>query len=180
MRFPVLPRAAKAVFWAGGLASLTVLSGCTTTAEQEQLAAISCPRTAILAQAATLTRFGAGAVQNPANAATKATMSQPTLDCSYNSGEGRVSVDVTIPVRITGQGTAIAYFVAVLDSAGNIVSKEIFSANVGSDEYRELSVDDRVITLGQGKRPYDYQILTGFQLSAAELAYNQAQRNYRP
>jgi hypothetical protein len=162
------------------LASLAFLVSCTTTAERERLAGVSCPRAAVLAQAASVTKFRPGAEANAANVLTRASMSQPTLDCTYRPGEGHVSVDVSIPVTVKGQGATLSYFVAVLDSSGNVVSKETYSVNVGSDSVESAEVDNRVIALGADTRPYDYQVLTGFQLSAAELSYNQSQRNFRP
>ena len=38
------------------------------------------------------------------------------------------------------------------------------------------SVDGFPVPLAMDKRPYDYEILTGFQLSPDELAYNRVPR----
>jgi hypothetical protein len=39
------------------------------------------------------------------------------------------------------------------------------------------SVDNFPVPLGMDKRPYDYEILTGFQLTPDELAYNRIPRS---
>ena len=171
----------------GFLAFLLPLAACGTTDPAE--IAISCPEGAVLAQAAFVTKL-APAGNPPANVIVTAEMTQPRLTCDYDRDDNEVQVNLTIPIAVT-RGAAganagaqnLSYFVAVVDPVGTMITKRVFNrtvqpgaATASLNEY----VNGTTIRMPMGRRPAEYQVLTGFQLTPAELAYNQRQRNFRP
>jgi hypothetical protein len=150
--------------------------------------AISCPTSSVLAQAAFVTKVGPAGTA-PSNAVLTAHMEPSEVGCDYDQGDREVSFDLRIPITAT-RGPAgtpgphrLSYFVAVLDPAGNMLSKRVFERDIFFGESHVANVSERVrdtnINLG-GRRPFEFQVLTGFQLTQAELAYNQTQRNFQP
>jgi hypothetical protein len=144
-----------------------------------------CPVTAVLADAVTVTKLKPGtqtAAPNPANVVFTAEMSQAKLDCSYNRNANRLTVDINFAVKATrgpaatGPDPQVDFFVAVVDIDNNIVSKTVFHGEAdlrgrNSNTYTQ-KVNDFAVPLAMDKRPSDYEILTGFQLTPDELAYN--------
>ena len=151
--------------------------------------AVSCPTSSVLAQAAFVTKHAAGGTA-PANALLTAHMEQGRIGCDYDPDDSQVTFDLIVPMTIT-RGPAgtegphrLTYFVAVLDPGGNMLSKRVFERDEFLGASFVANVDERVrdnsISLPMGRRPFEYQVLTGFQLTPAELAYNQTQRNFQP
>ena len=64
----------------------------------------------------------------------------------------------------------------MVDAEGTLLTKNIFKSQPDLNgrmavQYTQ-NVSNFVFPLAMDKRPIDYQVLTGFQLTAAELAYN--------
>jgi hypothetical protein len=143
----------------------------------------------VLAQAAFVTKHAPGGA-TPENALLTANMGPGLVGCDYDQEEFQVTFDLQLPISASRgpKGTAgphsISYFVAVLDPAGNVLSKRVFDREIyfggGYSSNWSEQVRDTTITLPQGRRPFEYRVLTGFQLTPDELAYNQTQRNFQP
>ena len=145
----------------------------------------TCPSTAVLSDAVTVTKLKPGtqaALPNPANIAFSAEMSQAKLDCDYDRSANKLSVDLSFAVKAArgpaaaGPDPQVDFFVAVVDADNAIVKKIVYhgQADLGgraSNVYTQ-NVKNFAVPLGMDKRPYDYEILTGFQLTPDELAYN--------
>jgi len=144
-----------------------------------------CPSTAILSDAVTVTKLKAGVPPtppNPANVVLTAEMAPAQLRCDYDRVKNTLAVDVSFTVRTTrgaaaagGADPPLDYFIAVVDTDGNVLSKRVFQSQprgAGPTGTFTQNVANFPIALGMDKRPSDYEILTGFQLTAAELAYN--------
>src|SRR6266436_9508455 len=91
-----------------------------------------CPSTGVLSDAVTVTKLRPGtpaASPSPANIAFTAEMSQAKLDCNYNRGQNKLSVDISFAVKATrgpaatGADPQVDFFVAVVDADNNILSK---------------------------------------------------------
>jgi hypothetical protein len=148
-----------------------------------------CPVTAVLSDAVTVTKLKPGTPPgppNPANVAFTAEMSQAKLDCDYDREQNRLTVDINFAVKATrgpaamGADPQLDFFVAVVDADNNILSKMVYHGQPvlsgrGSNVYTQ-NVDNFPVPLAMDKRPYDYEILTGFQLTPDELAYNRVPR----
>jgi hypothetical protein len=148
-----------------------------------------CPASAVLSDAVIVTKLKPGTPpgqRNPANVAFTAEMSQAKLDCNYDRDKNRLSVDIDFAVKATrgpaaaGPDPQLDFFVAVVDTDNNIVSKTVYH---GQPELRgkqtniyTQNVNNYPVPMATDKRPYDYEILTGFQLTPDELAYNRAPR----
>ena len=143
-----------------------------------------CPSTAVLADAVTVTKLKPGtAAPGPANVLLRAEMSQAELKCDYDRVKNTLSVDVSFDVRATrsagtaeGPDPSLDYFVAVVDADGNVLSKRVLQSQPALGRNNAGVYTQKVskfpVPLAMDKRPYDYEILTGFQLTPAELAYN--------
>jgi hypothetical protein len=149
-----------------------------------------CPVTAVLSDATTVTKFRPGTPagsRDPATVVFTAEMSQAMLLCDYDRQNNRLQVDVEFAVKATrgpaaqGAEPQLDFFVAIVDADNNVISKTVFH---GQPEMRgrmtntyTQSVDNFPVPLAMDKRPYDYEILTGFQLTPDELAYNRVPRS---
>ena len=170
------------------------LGGCETlglsSPTPEELAARAdlgpiCPATAVLSDAVTVTKLKPGsqtAGTNPTNVVLSAEMSQAKLDCNYNRNSNRLTVDINFAVKATrgpaatGADPQLDFFVAVVDADNNVITKNVFHGQPemrgrNSNVYTQ-NVADFAVPMAMDKRPYDYEILTGFQLTPDELAYN--------
>src|SRR5579885_1742294 len=144
-----------------------------------------CPATAVLSDAVSVTKLKPGTPPgqlNPMAVAFSAEMSQAKLVCNYNRDQNRLTVDINFGIKATrgpaaaGADPQLSFFVAVVDEDNNIVSKGIYNSPPQMDgrttnTYTQ-SVDNFPVPLGMDKRPGDFEILTGFQLTPDELAYN--------
>jgi hypothetical protein len=148
----------------------------------------ACPVTAVLSDAATVTKVKPGTstaqAPNAANVLFSAEMSQARLTCNYDRTANTLTVDVNFAIRATrGAGAgdaepAFDYFVAVVDVDNNVLAKRTFQSrpsmgNRMTGTFQE-TVGNFAVPLEMEKRPIDYEILTGFQLTADELALNRA------
>lgn len=172
-------------------ALVLVLLGCRTP--NPAFLAISCPQSAVLFQAAEVTKFSLGATaQAPENAVLTAEIARPVLECDYDFLNGVTEVDISFPIRVqrgpaAGIGPTeqtVTYFVVVLDSSDVILSKETFQRVLDPGDENITVVTENVfgttIRLAENTQPGAYQILIGFQLTPNELTYNLAQRDSRP
>jgi hypothetical protein len=144
-----------------------------------------CPVTAVLSDATSVTKLRPGTPagsRDAANVVFSAEMSQAMLDCDYDRENNRLTVDVEFAIRAArgpaaqGAEPQLDFFVAVVDADNNIISKTVFHSQPEmrgrtNNTYTQ-NVDGFPVPLAMDKRPYDYEILTGFQLTPDELAYN--------
>src|SRR3978361_122328 len=135
-----------------------------------------CPASAVLSDAVVVTKLKPGSPpgqRNPANVVFTAEMSQAKLDCDFNREKNTLSVDINFAVKAArgpagmGPDPQLDFFVAVVDADNNIISKTVYhgqsdlrgkQANVYTQK-----VNNFPVPLAMDKRPYDYEILTGFQ-----------------
>jgi hypothetical protein len=173
------------------------LGGCETlglTSPSPDLALVDmgpiCPASAVLSDAVVVTKLRPGTPPgqpNAANVAFTAEMSQAKLDCNFNREKNTLSVDINFAVKAArgpagmGAEPQLDFFVAVVDADNNIISKTVYhgqpdlrgkQANVYTQK-----VDNFPVVMAMDKRPYDYEILTGFQLTPDELAYNRVPKS---
>ena len=148
-----------------------------------------CPVTAVLSDATTVTKLKPGSPagsRDAANVVFTAEMSQAMLDCDYDRTNNRLTVGIEFAVKATrgpaaqGGEPQLDFFVAIVDADNNVLSKSVFHGQPEmrgrmSNTYTQ-SIDNFPVPLAMDKRPYDYEILTGFQLSPDELAYNRVPR----
>jgi len=145
----------------------------------------ACPETAVLSDAVSVTKLKPGtqaATRDPANIAFTAEMSQAKLECNYDRDNNRLTVDIAFAVKAArgpaaaGADPQLDYFVAVVDADNNVISKTVYHGQPDMEgrttNVYTQNVANFPVPLAMDKRPSDYEVLTGFQLTPDELAYN--------
>ena len=143
---------------------------------------VLCPTGAVLAQAVSVTKLAGG--NAPANVVMTANMAQPRVTCDWEEGNTDVTSNIAFPIAVeAGPAGANAgpqrleYFVAVIDATGRMITKRNFERFLSPQQGTVTEyVNGTTITLSGEARPHQFQILAGFQLTPAELAYNQTRR----
>jgi len=150
----------------------------------------ACPATAVLSDAATVTKLKPGvssAMAKPADVSFEAEMSQARLDCNYDRADNKLTISVKFAVKASRGPAAAAnnpqlpYFIAIVDADNNVLVKNVYNSQPqmegrSNNTYTE-TVSDLPVPLAMDRRPSDYEILTGFQLTPDELAYNRIPRS---
>ena len=141
-----------------------------------------CPSSAVLSDAVTVTKLKPGSpmMPNPENVVLAAEMSQAQLECEYDGERNTLTIDLDFAIRATrgaaamGTDPELEYFIAVVDAAGNLLTKNVLKSqpDLRNAGVYTQSVDNFTFQMAMDARPVDYQLLTGFQLTPAELAYN--------
>ena len=168
------------------------LAGCDQFRANERMALAilgpQCPVPAVLGEAVTVTKVRPGTpmtgMPDAANVVFTAEMSKPQLECEYDAKRTKLVVDVNFAVRATrGAAAAMAdppidFFVAVVDVDNNVLVKKVYQApsdlrGKKTGQWTQ-NVRNFAVPIEADRRPQDYEILTGFQLTPAELAYNRA------
>lgn len=171
-------RAPRAILLLAGLAA--VLYACAPPDPRV------CPRVAVLGDAAQLTKFVPGAPQTQDNVMYTARMTDVSSDCVYR-GETREKMENNLRVAVEAQrGPALRsntveeeYFVAVLDRAGNVLSKRVMTMTIDFGSSQRISTVEETWQLfdltGGGGGP-SFEIWSGFQLTDAEVDFNRRQQ----
>lgn len=165
-----------------GACSSLGLGGSGDEAQAQATAASRCPRVAFVRDAAEVTRFREGVGRDLTDVTSRAVLADYTGGCTPR--DDRVTVDLNL-VLAAEQGPAsragtadYRYFVAIADTAGDILAKQEFDTTVVFPEgqRRAGTVEEltQTIPLEEGATPADYQILVGFQLTPEQLDYNRA------
>jgi hypothetical protein len=148
-----------------------------------------CPATAVLSDAASVTKLKPGrpaAMTKPADISFQALMSQAQLDCNYDRTANTLVVNVKFAVKasrgpaLSGANPQLRFFVAIIDAGNNVLVKNVYNSDpqmLGrpTATYTE-TVSNFPVPLAMDRGPADYEILTGFQLTPDELAYNRLPR----
>jgi hypothetical protein len=148
-----------------------------------------CPATAVLSDAATVAKLKPGvstAMAKATDISFQAEMSQARLDCNYNRADNKLVINVKFAVKASRGPAAAAtnpqlpYFISIIDADNNVLVKNVYNSQPqmegrSNNTYTE-TVSDLPVPLAMDRRPSDYEILTGFQLTPDELAYNRIPR----
>jgi hypothetical protein len=162
--------------------TLVVILALTAASCTSQRKLSFCPGMTSVLDAVVATQFKPGAAAVPANALYTAKISEVTGDCGFDK-EGKTSnssVDVSFTATRPDAGDAVEYtvpyFVAVTQT-DRIITRQARSVTIafGAGETTATAEDHvssvALVTDGNN-RPYDYQILVGFQLTKEQYDYN--------
>ena len=173
------------IYRIGGMAAATVLllSGCSVfrgifVGSKGKI----CPAAAVLVDTSYLTVFRPDLQNDPAGALYTVSLDGVNTDCSFDNREGQTDSSLHLTFHAThapiGEAVnySVPYYVAVTQGdrilrKNNFIAHFNFAPGASTTEFRE-DVDSTVINLENGKRPYDYEILVGLQLTPAERDYN--------
>lgn len=149
-----------------------------------------CPDANILVNTSVIPVFDPEQGADPANVVYTVRMTALRSRCDYNKRNNDIDASMTITFKGTRQPGGeearyrVPYYVAVT-SGGEIVDKQIhwleleFSKGVSSFETEEL-VDSIAVKVARDKKPFEYHLLTGFQLTKAQIDYNKKMGQYLP
>lgn len=157
-------------------------------AEEPLIAAygVDCPRVGVVEDLNSLTQLSdeSGKLGTEISSARMASVQS---QCAINDKNVIVDMDIMFEGRMGPKGRvkpddmpsfSYPYFIAITTPSGSITAKEVFTATVAyeanQDTMNHAEQIRQVIPLTGEYNPSDFEILVGFQLSPAELAYNRA------
>ncbi|MCW9001551.1 MAG: hypothetical protein OQJ87_02405 [Rhodospirillales bacterium] len=170
------------------------LSGCST---YEDLFAKDdgpkgCPRVAVLADAATVTRFTPGPGRDLADVTYEGVIRDLKGECAYDvdrkTKEGTLSVKIAVEIEALrgpanrGDPAVFPYFISVVTPDQRVLNKKEFSVSVPFPDNRTRAtiIDlpiDLVFPISKDLGAKSYEIFAGFQLTREEIEYNRNTRN---
>jgi hypothetical protein len=171
------------LFRLASLGALLLVLGCT------QKISI-CPVPAILADTQSVTIFRPGTTPDLANELFTVSLINATGDCTYNTHSNLVHATLDLTFRATRAPTSEAatyslpYFVVVHENAKIFVKrlytlKFTFAPGAAVTTITQ-SPDELELAISNGKLPWNYQEMTGFQMTAAQIEYNKTRGRYVP
>jgi len=149
----------------------------------------TCPTAGILAPVSTLTTFKEGQKDDPKGELYVVGMLKVRTQCDLDVDNGTTNSTLQVQFKArratasgAGESYKVPYFVAVVLD-GNVLAKRNMWVNFafapGATE--TLFTDDVssiVVNLENGKRPYDYELVSGMQLTHDQLEYNKKMSRY--
>lgn len=149
-----------------------------------------CPVPAILADTQSVTVFRPGTMPDPANELFTVSLVNSEGDCTYNTKSAQVTASLELTFRATRTPTnervtySVPYFVAIHEGP-RIFAKRLytlkfsFAPGAATTVVKQAPGDVRV-QIANGKLPWNYQELAGFQMTQAQIAYAQGRGRYLP
>ncbi len=165
------------------VAAVAFLAGCSSSNKVKM-----CPTAGILVPTSSLTAFRPGMQNDPAGVLYTAGVDSVKTDCDFDSDNGTtdssldISFKATRPPNTEETSYKVPYYVAVAQE-GRILTKHdfwvtfTFPAGAASTTFTD-TVASTFVTLMNGKKPYDYEILVGMQLTHDQLDYNNKSGHY--
>lgn len=149
-----------------------------------------CPVAVILADASSKTVFRPGTGPDLANVLYTVALVDAKTDCTYDKHTVNTDSTLTLTFRATRSPTAegasysVPYFVAVNQNA-KLISKRLYTLNVSFAPGAATATitetpDDTLIHIDNGHLPWDYQLLSGMQLTDADIDFNKKMGRYVP
>jgi hypothetical protein len=149
-----------------------------------------CPVAAILADTQSVTVFRPGTTPDPANELFTISLVNSETDCTYNTKDALVTASLELTFRATRTPTnervsySVPYFVAIHEGA-RIYAKRLYTlkfsfAPGAATAIIKQSPGDVRVQVANGKLPWNYQQLAGFQMTPAQIAYAKNRGRYLP
>jgi hypothetical protein len=147
-----------------------------------------CPRAAIVADVAQLTKFRQGPGRDLIDVEYAAEIRDFGGSCEYRDKNRVVSVVTTINViaelgpAAPSRRVSVPYFVAIIDGQNNIVAKSTFDAAIDFPEGRRRAgvseETEQRIPLPAAVKGIDYEVLIGLQLTPDQVEFNRRKRGF--
>jgi hypothetical protein len=149
-----------------------------------------CPVPAILADTQSVTFFRPGTTPDMANELYTVSLTDAQGDCTYNAKENLVKASLDLTFRATRAPQAqaatysVPYFVAVTENA-KIYNKRLLNlkftfAPGAATAIISQSPNDIELHVSNGKLPWNYEELVGFQMTPDQIAYAKNRSRYVP
>jgi hypothetical protein len=149
-----------------------------------------CPVPAILADTQSVTFFRPGTTPDLANELYTVSLTNAQGDCTYNTSQNLVksSLDLTFratrsPIRESAT-YRVPYYLVVTENA-RIFVKRLYYLKVTFAEGAATAVinqspDDIALKVSNGKLPWNYEEIAGFQMSPEQIEYARNRSRYVP
>jgi hypothetical protein len=149
-----------------------------------------CPVPAILADTQSVTIFRPGTTPDLANEQFTVSLVNAEGDCTYNTKDAMVTASLALTFRATRAPSSeratysVPYFVAVHEGP-RIYAKHLYQlkfsfAPGAATAAITQSPNDVRIQIGNGKLPWNYQMMAGFQMTPAQIDYAKNRSRYVP
>ena len=147
-----------------------------------------CPRVSVLGVAAKLVLFRPGPGRDLIDVEFEGEITPLGGGCNYVDRDR--AIEMRLEFRIAalrgpaavGPTVEFPYFVAIVGPDQAILAKQVFASPIEFEKNRRragaLEQTDQTIPLAEGQTGADFEILVGFQLTAAQLDYNRQQRQF--
>lgn len=173
------------------LLGMTVVAGFLLSACSTDRKHGLCPNASILANTSNATVFKDKMEGDPSAELYEVTMTGVTSNCSFDPDEGTADSSLSLSFRATRTPTgeaaeySVPYYVAVTRDSTTIVSKQILSVSFAfrpgeASTTFTADISTVPVKLDNGKKPYDYGILAGLQLTQVQLDYNKKMGRFAP
>ncbi len=160
--------------------SIPLLAGCQSAKE-----AAMCPAINVLANTASLTAFKSGMQGDPSGEIYTVEMVGAKLHCSFDKDEGTTDSDVEVAFRARRAPNGdtsdhvVPYFIASVLDGTTVLDKHIYATTFSFQPGEATTtftaeVPSTVIHFANGKKPYQYGVLAGLQLTREQLDYFKA------
>ncbi len=169
------------------LLAAAILSGCSHTDAEKGL----CPDAAVLAPTSALTVFRPNAPQDPSGELYTVWMTNVRTGCDFDKDNKLTNSRIYVvfsahrPPAPEEANYRIPYFVAITHGGSRIMTKKMYTTDVHflpgqATANFEQAINDITIKFERGSKMGEYQILTGIQLTTAQLEYNTKNHHYAP
>jgi len=163
-----------------------ILSACSTDQKKGL-----CPSANILATTAAASVFRDKMDGDPAGVLYTVQVTGVKADCDFDKDEGTADSNLTVTFRASRSPTAeageyaVPFYVAAVRDGTTIVSKQVLSAPFAFQPGEATTtftaqVPSYIVRFDNGKKPYDYGLLTGLQLTQAQLDFNKKMGRFAP
>jgi hypothetical protein len=157
-----------------------LLTGCQSAAQKAM-----CPAANVLANTASLTAFRSGMENDPSGELYKVEVTGVRLSCSFDKDEGTTDSDIEISMRASRAPSGdtsshtVPYYVASVLNGTTILDKHVYATTFSfrpgeATTQFTAEVPSTVVHLANGKKPYEYGMLVGLQLTREQLDYAKA------
>ena len=165
------------------LGALLLVMGCSSKI-------VICPVPAILADTKQLTVFRPGTPPDLANELYTVALTDAQGDCTYSTRDGMVhsSLELTFIAARTPTAETVSYsvpyYVAIHENE-KVFVKRLYTLRFSFAPGAAVATikqapDDVDIKLANGKLPWNYQMMAGFQMTPAQIEYTKTRARYVP
>ncbi|MEI9886705.1 MAG: hypothetical protein WDN08_09425 [Rhizomicrobium sp.] len=168
------------LFRTAALAGLSVLllSGCQSAKDRA-----NCPVATVLANASSLTLFKPGLQDDPSGLLYTVQITGVTERCDFDKDEGTTDSNITVSFRATRTPTGdvgdypVPYFIASVVDGATIQNKKILATTFAFQPGEAVTiftanVPSFMVKFDNGKKPYQYGLIVGLQLTREQRDYN--------
>lgn len=149
-----------------------------------------CPVPAILADTSTITVMRPGTQPDLANELYTVKLIDAQTDCVLNQKTAVVKSSLDLTFRATRAPTreaahyTVPYFLAITEN-NKIYAKRLYTLVVdfapgAATATIQQSPEDVSVQIANGKLPWNYQLMAGFQMTDAQIQYNKTKARYLP